>query len=88
MSRRRANAFSDVQYQQLDQTDSNNYADLQFQPQAVQKVPWKAIGLALLLCVGGLVMLIVGSLIVSGHLDTKVSKINFRLKNFQSYQLI
>lgn len=36
------------------------------------KIPWKAITLATLLFVGGTVMLVTGSLIVSGHIDTKV----------------
>lgn len=71
MSRRRTNAFNGVQYQQLDQTDGD-YSDSQFQLPETQKIPWKAVLLAILLCVGGLFMLIFGSLIVSGHVDTKV----------------
>lgn len=74
MSRRRTNAFSNVQYSQLDQVDGG-YADCQFQQQFQQqsyKIPWKAVTLAILLCFGGLFMLVFGSLIVSGHVDTKV----------------
>lgn len=71
MSRRRGNTYSDVQYERLDQSDQS-YLDSQFQQSCTQKIPWKAIGLAVLLCFGGLFMLSLGSLIVTGHLDTKV----------------
>lgn len=71
MSRRRTNAFNNVQYQQLDQADKG-YSDSQFEPPTAPKIPWKAVTLAILLCIGGLFMLIFGSLIVSGYVDTKV----------------
>lgn len=36
------------------------------------KVPWKAISLATMLFLGGTIMLVVGTLILTGHLDSKV----------------
>ncbi|KAK6639019.1 hypothetical protein RUM43_007289 [Polyplax serrata] len=73
MSRRRGtNTFNNVQYQKLDQSDQS-YLDSQFQQTSTQKIPWKAIGLATLLCFGGIFMLLVGSLIITGHLDSKYS---------------
>ncbi|KAL6446132.1 hypothetical protein ACFW04_001046 [Cataglyphis niger] len=63
--------FSNVDYTQLTETD-NGFFDSQFVSPPV-KIPWKAITLAALLFVGGTVMLIVGSLIVSGHIDSKYS---------------
>lgn len=74
MSRRRGNHFEDVQYQKLDQFDQP-YLDSQIQQSCSQTIPWKAIALAVLLCIGGLFMLIMGSLIVAGHVDTKVRKL-------------
>ncbi|XP_012222373.1 transmembrane protein 230 isoform X1 [Linepithema humile] len=63
--------FDNVDYTQLRETD-NGFFDSQFVSPPV-KIPWKAITLAALLFVGGAVMLIMGSLIVSGHIDSKYS---------------
>ncbi|CAL1674259.1 unnamed protein product [Lasius platythorax] len=63
--------FGNVDYTQLTETD-NGFFDSQFVSPPV-KIPWKAITLAALLFVGGTVMLIMGSLIVSGHIDSKYS---------------
>lgn len=47
--------------------------DLFLQVYEGKKIPWKAILLAFFLCLGGALLLVVGSLIVSGHIDAKVS---------------
>ncbi|XP_051163751.1 transmembrane protein 230 isoform X3 [Leptopilina boulardi] len=67
----REKQFNNVDYTQLTETD-NGFVDSQFVQPPV-KIPWKAIILAALLFIGGTVMLVMGSLIVSGHIDTKYS---------------
>ncbi|XP_011494787.1 PREDICTED: transmembrane protein 230 isoform X2 [Ceratosolen solmsi marchali] len=74
MSRRkgaRERQYDNVDYTQLTETD-NGFVDSQFTTPPI-KIPWKAISLATLLFVGGTVMLVIGSLIVSGQIDTKYS---------------
>lgn len=53
-------------------TDDSGFSDAQFDmPPA--RIPWKAITLATFLFIVGTILLIVGSLIVTGHIDTKYS---------------
>ncbi|XP_075975720.1 transmembrane protein 230-like [Anticarsia gemmatalis] len=52
--------------------DDSGFSDAQFDAPPL-KVPWKAISLAAFLFIVGTALLIVGSLIVTGHIDTKYS---------------
>ena len=80
MSRRRGNNYNSVQYQKLEQCDQN-HSDTEIQQPISVRIPWKAISLAFVLCVGGLFMLILGSLIVTGHLDSKVTNLLIIIHN-------
>ncbi|XP_065172656.1 transmembrane protein 230-like isoform X2 [Atheta coriaria] len=71
MSRRRAKEYDNVDYTQLAGTDSG-FVDAQFL-QPPDKVPWKAIVFAGVLMIVGTTLLVVGSLVVSGHIDVKYS---------------
>ncbi|CAG9134535.1 hypothetical protein JYU34_017221 [Plutella xylostella] len=53
-------------------SDDSGFLDAQFECPP-PKIPWKAISLASFLFIVGTVLLIVGSLIVSGYIDTKYS---------------
>ncbi|XP_018371342.1 PREDICTED: uncharacterized protein LOC108766507 isoform X1 [Trachymyrmex cornetzi] len=63
--------FDNVDYTQLTETD-NDFFDSQFVSPPIE-IPWKAIILAVLLFIGGTIMLIMGSLIVSGYIDSKIA---------------
>ncbi|CAF4950944.1 unnamed protein product [Pieris macdunnoughi] len=52
--------------------DDSGFCDSQFEVPP-QKIPWKAIALAAFLFIVGTVLLTVGLLIVTGHIDTKYS---------------
>lgn len=71
MSRRRGKEYENVDYTKLQSTD-NGFVDAQFVTPP-QKVPWKAVALATLLFISGSLLLILGSLMVSGSIDTKYS---------------
>lgn len=71
MSRRRGKDYEHVDYTQLNASDSG-FIDAQF-ISPPQKIPWKAIILAGSLLFAGTLLLVLGSLIVSGHIDMKYS---------------
>ncbi|KAF5301030.1 hypothetical protein FQR65_LT09013 [Abscondita terminalis] len=69
MSRRRGKDYENVDYIKLASSD-NGFVDAQF-THPPPKVPWKAVTLATLLFIAGSSLLIIGSLIVSGKIDSK-----------------
>ncbi|KAB0790098.1 hypothetical protein PPYR_15232 [Photinus pyralis] len=69
MSRRRGKDYEHVDYTKLSSTD-NGFVDAQF-TNPPTKIPWRAVTLATLLFIAGSALLIVGSLIVSGRIDSK-----------------
>jgi hypothetical protein len=46
---------------------------LQYDIKPKVRIPWKAIGLAAVLFLGGTLLLVLGSLLVAGRIDAKVS---------------
>ncbi|GAB6022467.1 hypothetical protein CHUAL_006578 [Chamberlinius hualienensis] len=62
---------SSARYHRLTKTD-DGYIDLQFEKPAV-RIPWKALCLAIALFVVGSGLIIIGSLLISGYIDTKYS---------------
>lgn len=71
MSRRRGKEFDNVDYTQLISGDTG-FVDEQF-IHPPEKIPWKAVLLAGSLLFVGTVLLLLGSLIVSGYIDMKYS---------------
>lgn len=60
---------SSAKYQRLTQED-DGFVDDQFKS-GPKRIPWKAIGYAMLLFAAGTLLLVVGSLLVTGYLDEK-----------------
>lgn len=69
MSRRRGREYENVDYTKLSTAD-HGFVDAQF-IQPPSKIPWKAVTFAAILLFVGTVMLIVGSMMMSGHIDSK-----------------
>ncbi|XP_046987392.1 uncharacterized protein LOC124587293 [Schistocerca americana] len=70
MSRRKVTTYGRVAYQRLPGNDTVDFIDAQFEKPAAQ-IPWKSIVLASVLCFGGTILLLVGSLLVTGHIEAK-----------------
>ncbi|KAK3879464.1 hypothetical protein Pcinc_015971 [Petrolisthes cinctipes] len=58
-----------ARYQRLSQ-DDDGFVDAQFKPR-IKSIPWRAISYALLLFAAGTLLLVVGSLLVTGYLEEK-----------------
>jgi len=61
---------SATKYHRLKKESGVEFTDKQFE-RPPSKVPYKAIGLAVILFVAGSVLIILGSLLLSGHIDAK-----------------
>ncbi|XP_069983329.1 transmembrane protein 230 [Penaeus vannamei] len=69
MVRKDANSYPSAKYQKLCQED-DGFVDAQFKTKA-QRIPWKAIGYALVLFSAGTLLLVIGSLLVTGYIEEK-----------------
>ncbi|XP_076368534.1 transmembrane protein 230-like isoform X2 [Tachypleus tridentatus] len=69
MAKKNASGNSVVRYHKISQID-DGFVDLQFEKPQV-KIPWKAITLAVFLFVVGIVLIIIGSLLLTGYIDAK-----------------
>lgn len=72
MSRRRCKDYENINYKKLATNDDNSFIDEQFSSPR-QKIPWKAIALAGILFITGTILLVLGSLLMSGHIDVSYS---------------
>jgi Ca2+/H+ antiporter len=63
---------SSTKYHKLNRESENEFTDKQFE-QPPSKIPYKAIGLAVVLFVVGSVLIILSALLLAGHIDTKYS---------------
>ncbi|XP_071448421.1 transmembrane protein 230 isoform X1 [Hetaerina americana] len=71
MARKNAANYARVNYQRVATAD-DGFIDTQFD-KVPTKIPWRALILAALLFLGGIILLVVGSLLVSGQIDSKYS---------------
>ncbi|KRT78276.1 hypothetical protein AMK59_6805, partial [Oryctes borbonicus] len=71
ISRRKGKDYDSVDYTQLPPTD-NGFIDAQF-IHPPQKIPWQSICLATFLLIIGSILLVMGTMIVTGHIDMKYS---------------
>ncbi|XP_076368535.1 uncharacterized protein LOC143255951 isoform X3 [Tachypleus tridentatus] len=83
MAKKNASGNSVVRYHKISQID-DGFVDLQFEKPQV-KIPWKAITLAVFLFVVGIVLIIIGSLLLTGYIDAKVWMFRLNITSPHSY---